>query len=399
MIIIGYKQEAVNLARLSFKINSSSQIGVLSTFNLINFGITDEECLKKSADIGIKSIRKKEYAPYAFCSVLFWCYWREKYKSMEFFLREMEKTIDINTIINSKQLHTWYMTKVDESFYKDILYKFNIDIQYQQEEYASHTDSKGVIFICVDENYWNRFSKDLAQDLLLEGTVFSVHVCIMNPSQETQNILTELKKDYSRFGYSTVNINNQPWISDTNKNMLYKTYYACNRFMMMNDILGAYQIPIISLDGDQIPIGDMDEFVERSLLEHDGDVAIHYGTRLGPGLEMVCDLAIFRPAPSTHLLFSIVSKYMAYFFSKGYALWMLDQVSFYAVLKFLQISGMAPRLSHIKLEQFPFDRYLFHPLDSVDKDAAIHAKRAARARKGREQEALLPAHREHPLPA
>ena len=379
MIDIGYQQEAINISRASFKATSHSEIPLMCTHIMLDLGIIDEECLRNSANLGVKFIRENKNMDFSFSAVLYWCYWKKKFKSMNFFLNLMKKKLNQNTIIKSKILHAWNMTIIDREFYANKIYKFNYVINYKKNHIASQIEGKNVVLISVDDNYWNRFARQMTEDLLLKSRSFPVHVCIMNASAETLSSLSEWEKKQPRLGYSIIDTDDQRWISSTNKQFFRKTYFACNRFMITEDILDIYKKPIISLDGDQVPLGNMDEFVEKLLECHDGDIAIHYGTRLGPGREMVCDLAVFRPTPATHLFFSLLKRYMGYFLSQDYALWTLDQVSFYAVLSFLQISRMSPRLSLIEQEKFHFDRYLFHPLDSTDKDALIRTKRATLA--------------------
>ncbi|MCW2249481.1 hypothetical protein M2352_005164 [Azospirillum fermentarium] len=382
LIRIGYNQEAINIARLSFKTTSHTEIPLMCTHILLDLGLIDEECLRNSADLGVRFIRKNENLPLSFASILHWCYWKNNYKSLNFFLGIMKKKMSEKEILSSKVLHAWHMIRIDNNFYKNHVYQFNSTVTYEKNQSAKKIEGEGIVLVSVDENYWNRFARQMVEDLLLKSHTFPIHACIMNASASTQSFLAEWAEQYPRFGYSVVETKNQKWISDVNKVAFGKTYFACNRFMMMEDVFNIYGKPIIVLDGDQVPVGDMDEFIHMLLDRHNGDIAIHYGTRLGPGREMVCDLAVFRPTPGTHLFFSLLKRYMGYFLSQDYALWTLDQVAFYAVLFFLQKGGMAPRLSLIEQEKFPFHRYLFHPLDSMDKDAMIHAKRMALAAQG-----------------
>jgi len=375
----GHTTEGINITRKALNISNNFEPSLLCNEILLDFAITDQEIIKRCTSIGVKLIRENKNIPSAFSAVLFWCYWNNKHRSLQFFLEVMKKRVPSNTIINSKMLHCWHMTRTDKDFYRYQAYSIETALHYTENHRARWSEGKGVIVISVDDNYWNRFARHLVHDLLTQSNTVSVHACIMNPTEATLDLIADWRNEYARFGYSTVETDKQTWISETNRKFLLRTYFACNRFLVLNDMFDLYRQPVIILDGDQVPIGNMDEFIDRLLAGHDGDMAIHYGTRLGPGRELVCDLAAFRPTPATHLFCSLVHKYIRYFLTHDYALWMLDQVAFYAVLNFLQITGMAPRVSLIRREQFPFDRYIFHPPDSQDKDALIHAIRTARA--------------------
>ena len=359
----GLWKEACQVARQSFLVlGENSPIPFLTSIALVDLVVLDDKLIKLSAQYAVKRLRKNCDSPEAISCFLFYAYWKDKPKSLDYFISSALNKLGNDVFASEMTLRFWYLCRTSARFFSNNVLNANEEILIREYKYATALEKRAVILISCDDIYWKKFSQKFTLEIIQGLRTDFVHINITDASNETKEEILKIANANSRIGYSFVSISDQNFAGNNKESssQFKRTFYACCRFLIVPDLLSVYQCPIIVLDGDQVLKGSIEEFVDLFLAFATGDVAVNSGTRMGPTRELVCDVSGFRPTVAGRFFSRMLKKYILHFLRREKVLWMLDQAGFYSVYSFLKQMDMEPKITLLNREGVDAKNFFLH---------------------------------------
>jgi len=122
-------------------------------------------------------------------------------------------------------------------------------------------------------------------------------------------------------------------------------YYASARYIYMKHWLERYGKPIACFDIDALPRSPLAPLVAAA---QDADLGLVLRNGLySPWTQIIGHTLVANPSGRAADYFETVARYLGHFFLDAKALWWLDQIALYCVLRHFDARGQAPRVVQI----------------------------------------------------
>lgn len=231
--------------------------------------------------------------------------------------------------------------------------------------YSAPEDVYGeiVFFVSCDSVYYHQAAIRLIKNFYQWGEKYCLHLNVVNPTDETVASLADLKEIYPYLAYSFINkVDSMVKESSHQWNFIYKkTLYACSRFLILPDLMKIYNKTIVVLDADTVCKSPVAMFVEKFSKKFNHEIGVKFNENLlGPGRDCEIDILAFSNTMHAFFFATLLRNYILHFFERDHALWMLDQVGFLAVKKYLENVGYAPRTYLFNRDDFLVSEYFAH---------------------------------------
>ncbi|HEY3919432.1 MAG TPA: hypothetical protein VGL83_16710 [Stellaceae bacterium] len=194
-----------------------------------------------------------------------------------------------------------------------------------------------VFLCCCDRRYFRRFGAELCQSLADHRPNAVLHFHIAGPQEADLEFARRLAL---RCPLSVLNVTVErtPLFS-------HPVYYACNRFLVLPQLLERYRRPIMSLDADSILLGGLHEIVEAA---QGFDFACFNTGRNEPSSVFQATILYFAATPGARRLLDILGcLVLAKLGMPPVLSWMLDQGALYSAIHYAK--KYAPEIAVIDL--------------------------------------------------
>jgi FkbM family methyltransferase len=203
-------------------------------------------------------------------------------------------------------------------------------------ESAAGPQAAAVVFVSGDCAYFRRFCFPLLASAAAHGNAGKAllwHFHIINPDAWLEDEFAEVRDAHAALDVRlTVEKREFGSLAEA------KAYFACARFLLLPEILAAYDRPVLQLDFDQLVLAPLQPLIDSLA---GADVALLRWPRRDWRLwdQVSASAVLARPGAGAQAFFGGVANYVAHFLGRGGDAWFLDQIALYA------LSGHAARLS------------------------------------------------------
>ena len=192
-----------------------------------------------------------------------------------------------------------------------------------------------------DAVYFKRYAQGLWESLCrCEGETASLHVHLLYPAAESlamaQAMGVGLSVESPDFQGSTRNFVN--------------TYYASARFLVLPDLLKAYDRPLLVMDVDAAVLKPLAP-LWTVLAGNDMAIRRLQGAMVDPWNEPQANLVGVNPTPKGLAFAQSLSRFLAHFVARRLLFGFFDQTALYSVL------AADPALADLQVGQFPANAY------------------------------------------
>ena len=146
-----------------------------------------------------------------------------------------------------------------------------------------------------------------------------------------------------------------------------KSYYACARFVRLGPFLAHYRKPVMCVDIDTVFEGGMDPLLD---VVGERDLGLVQREPFdSPWLDIVANVVIAKPTPRAQEYLRRVRAYILHFLERRQMPWLLDQTSFYCVLRMMQRFDAAPEIAWLTRNVLSATWHIGHGYDYKLADA------------------------------
>lgn len=215
---------------------------------------------------------------------------------------------------------------VSDSFVK----RFDTSVAFDDPQPAESPGGGCVVLSACDAVYFKRFAPMMALsvDLFSHGSRI-VHFHVVDADAACDALVADLRAMMrrTRIGYSR-----QPDFQDLSPDDRL-TYFTCSRFMVADQVMDRYRLPLLIADVDGVFAEDPILFADQ--LSEDTPLALLYGpdrldavyNAVGGGL-----VGLF-PTGRTSALVELVKRHMLYWYERRQMVWFFDQMCWVSALE------------------------------------------------------------------
>jgi tetratricopeptide (TPR) repeat protein len=213
-------------------------------------------------------------------------------------------------------------------------------------------------FLKYGPAFVNSFAENAASRNLL-------HLHVVDPGPEFDRLLSDIAGRLPRLPLAvTTESAPENALQDPGTR---KSFYACARFIHLGSFLAHYGKPVMCVDIDTVFESGMD-----ALLEHVGTRDLGLVQREpvdSPWLDIVANVVIANPTPRAHAYLRGVRAYIRHFLGRRQMPWLLDQTSFYCVLRMMMRFDDAPDIAWLTRDVLTATWHIGHGYDYKLADA------------------------------
>ena len=194
-----------------------------------------------------------------------------------------------------------------------------------------------VFLCCCDRRYFRRFAAELGQSLAAHRPNAVLHFHVSAPQEADLAWARALAAQHSPLVLN-LTVERTPLFP-------HPVYYACNRFLVLPQLLERYGRAVVSLDADSTLLGDLHEIVDAA---RGSDFACFDTGRNEPASVFQATIMYFAASPGTRRLLDILGRLVLAKLAMPPVLsWMLDQAALYSAVHYAK--KYAPEIAVVDL--------------------------------------------------
>ncbi len=229
------------------------------------------------------------------------------------------------------------IVNLDDGFLREIVTRSAATVPLERQGAFAHRPGDLVVVIGCDSTYYRRFAAPLIASIRERGGArIAIHIHLIDPEPDVLADATARSAQDDAINYT--------WERLTDRNFLLETFYACARFLRMNQIFDLYgnAVEYLILDIDAVVMADLREAICRPgsadiTFVRDDAPATNVWVRYLAGA-----IHVARPAKA-RAYFDAVARYVEEFYRAPHNRF-LDQIALYAAAANKQVLSTVPEI-------------------------------------------------------
>ncbi|MGO9486367.1 MAG: FkbM family methyltransferase [Rhodomicrobium sp.] len=253
---------------------------------------------------------------------------------------------------------------------------------------AEEQKAEAIFFVAADRVYMEKYFPTFAKSIINRADInFLLVVLICGDADNMKETVSSINIHDPRIVYisekdDAVTVNNyyKPEFGEKNSR---KTYYQCARFLWLEYLMGAFNLPIMILDIDALLQGSAKSLLERY---RDADVALNKNSEENAGARYTANLVLVNPSDRARVFARFLRGYLTKLLTREDADGFGDQVALLMAEKHLMYHDSAARMQYLdyydinnimynngdyNVHSGDISRYIFFALYGSNGDSAL----------------------------